>query len=245
MLLKIAYCDDDAGSLAQIAALLEEYQHLRGVHLSCSAFSSALELLAAMEDGLRPDVLLLDVIMPGEDGISAAREIRQYDKRVKIIFLTSSPEYAVQSYGVDAYYYQLKPIQAERFFPVLDGALDECRRAEEQGIVLRSKSGIVCIQPENLMYCEVIGRTLRFYMDNGQTVESAGGLDKFSGQLAEDERFLRVHRSFLVNLDFVQNISYRGLQLTNQTEIPIPHGKLSEVKERYLAYAFSRKRVLL
>ena len=227
MLLKIAYCDDDAGSLAQIAALLEEYQHLRGVHLSCSAFSSALELLAAMEDGLRPDVLLLDVIMPGEDGISAAREIRQYDKRVKIVFLTSSPEYAVQSYGVDAYYYQLKPIQAERFFPVLDGALDECRRAEEQGIVLRSKSGIVCIQPENLMYCEVIGRTLRFYMDNGQTVESAGGLDKFSGQLA------------------VQNISYRGLQLMNQTEIPIPHGKLSEVKERYLAYAFSRKRVLL
>ena len=104
MLLKIAYCDDDAGSLAQIAALLEEYQHLRGVHLACSAFSSALELMAAMEDGLRPDVLLLDVIMPGEDGISAAREIRQYDKRVKIVFLTSSPEYAVQSYGVDAYY---------------------------------------------------------------------------------------------------------------------------------------------
>ena len=151
----------------------------------------------------------------------------------------------MQSYGVDAYYYQLKPIQAERFFPVLDGALDECRRAEEQGIVLRGKTGIVCIQPENLMYCEVIGRTLRFYMDNGQTVECTGGLDKLSGQLAEDERFLRVHRSFLVNLDFVQNISYRGLQLANQTEIPIPHGKLSEVKERYLAYAFSRKRVLL
>ena len=84
-----------------------------------------------MEQGLRPDVLLLDVIMPGENGISAAREIREYDRNVKIIFLTSSAEYAVQSYTVDAYYYQLKPIREETFFQVLDSVLDECCRSAE------------------------------------------------------------------------------------------------------------------
>lgn len=50
---------------------------------------------------------------------------------------------------------------------------------------------------------------------------------------------------YLVNMDHIQSISYRGLQLTDQTEIPIPHGRFSELKERYLEYAFSRKQVLL
>ena len=56
---------------------------------------------------------------------------------------------------------------------------------------------------------------------------------------------MRPHRSYLVNMDHIQSISYRGLQLTDQTEIPIPHGKFSEIKERYLEHVFSRKQVIL
>lgn len=136
-MVKIAFCDDDIAVVRQIAALLNKYRETRDQPMECHAFESSLELLAAMEQGLRPDVLLLDVIMPGENGISAAREIREYDRNVKIIFLTSSAEYAVQSYTVDAYYYQLKPIREETFFQVLDSVLDECRRSAENSVMLR------------------------------------------------------------------------------------------------------------
>ena len=109
--------------------------------------------------------------MPGENGISAAREIREYDRNVKIIFLTSSAEYAVQSYTVDAYYYQLKPIREETFFQVLDSVLDECCRSAENSVMLRCKSGIVRVRLEKLMYCEVVGRTLLLHLDNGKTCD--------------------------------------------------------------------------
>ena len=244
-MVKIAFCDDDIAVVQQITALLNKYRETRDQPMKCHAFESSLELLAAMEQGLRPDVLLLDVIMPGENGISAAREIREYDRNVKIIFLTSSAEYAVQSYTVDAYYYQLKPIREETFFQVLDSVLDECCRSAENSVMLRCKSGIVRVRLEKLMYCEVVGRTLLLHLDNGQVLESAGGLDKLAAELTAYENFVRPHRSYLVNMDHIQSISYRGLQLTDQTEIPIPHGRFSELKERYLEYAFSRKQVLL
>lgn len=106
---RLAFCDDDPNIHDQLTALLEKYRTQRKADLECTAFRSPLDLLAAIESGARYDILLLDVLMPAEDGITAAKEIRQYDKTVHIIFLTSSTEFAVESYVVGAYFYLLKP----------------------------------------------------------------------------------------------------------------------------------------
>lgn len=90
-MIKVAFCDDEPVILEQITALLEKYKEQRCRDMEYAAFRSPLELLAEMENGLHPDVLLLDVIMPGESGISAAREIRQFDNDVKIIFSHPPP----------------------------------------------------------------------------------------------------------------------------------------------------------
>mgnify|MGYP002580810422 FL=1 len=202
-MIKIAFCDDEPVFLEQITGLLERYKAQRCPDMEYTAFHSPLELLAEMENGLHPDVLLLDVIMPGESGISAAREIRQFDNDVKIIFLTSSAEFAVQSYTVGAYYYQLKPIREETFFQLMDSVIDECRKAEEQSLLLRCKNGISRIRLDKLEYCEIIGRALLFHMANGQVLESAGSLDKLTAELEGYGNFLRPHRSFLVNMDYI------------------------------------------
>ena len=244
-MIKIAFCDDEPVFLEQITGLLERYKAQRCPDMEYTAFHSPLELLAEMENGLHPDVLLLDVIMPGESGISAAREIRQFDNDVKIIFLTSSAEFAVQSYAVGAYFYQLKPIWEDSFFRLMDSVLAECRKEEQHSLVLRCKSGIERIDLERLEYCEVIGRTLVFHMAGGRVLESTGSLDSLSAELETYGNFLRPHRSFLVNMEYIQGVSYRGIRLSSLAEIPIPHGKLSEIKNRYLEYAFDRKQVVL
>ena len=127
-MIQIAFCDDDQTVLDQLSALLEKYRAQRCVQIQCTAFHSPLDLLAEIEKGTRYDILILDVIMPAENGITAAKEIRQYDNVVKIIFLTSSAEFAVESYVVGAYFYQLKPIWKDSFFRLTDAVLAECRK---------------------------------------------------------------------------------------------------------------------
>ena len=142
---RIAFCDDDAALLHQMQDFLEQYRALRGVQLELAPYTKPMELLADIEAGVRFDVLFLDVLMPGINGINAAREIRQYDTAVQIIFVTSSSEFAVQSYVVGAYYYQLKPIWKDSFFRLTDAVLAECRKRTQHSLILRCKSGVTRI----------------------------------------------------------------------------------------------------
>lgn len=244
-MLKIAFCDDDLEILKELGILLDKYKKERDEDLTYTVFQSPLELLAAIEKGFSFDISFLDILMPGENGIETAKEIRQYDNNMKIIFLTSSPEFAVQSYTVGAYFYQLKPVWEESFFRLMDAVLAECEKKKKNSLILRSKDGITRIDLQQLEYCEVLGRKLLFHLENGAVLESAGSLDDLAGQLMQYSNFFRPHRSFLVNMEYIQNISSRSIKMVNNAEIPIPHGKCSEIKNTYMEYAFNGEQAVL
>ena len=244
-MIKIAFCDDDMEVLHQMNELLDRYRGERNEDITYAAFQSPFELLTEIEKGIRPDILFLDVVMPGQNGMDVAKEIRQYDTNMKIIFLTSSPEFAVESYSVGAYFYQLKPIWEESFFRLMDAVLAECEKKKKNSLILRSKDGITRIDLQQLEYCEVLGRKLLFHLQNGAVMESAGSLDDLAGQLMQYSNFFRPHRSFLVNMEYIQNISSRSIKMVNDAEIPIPHGKCSEIKNTYMEYAFNGEQAVL
>lgn len=244
-MIKIAFCDDDMEVLHQINELLDRYRVERNEDITYAAFQSPFELLTEIEKGIRPDILFLDVVMPGQNGMDVAKEIRQYDTNMKIIFLTSSPEFAVESYSVGAYFYQLKPIWEESFFRLMDAVLAECEKKKKNSLILRSKDGITRIDLQQLEYCEVLGRKLLFHLENGAVLESAGSLDDLAGQLMQHSNFFRPHRSFLVNMEYIQNISSHSIKMVNDAEIPIPHGKCSEIKNTYMEYAFNGEQAVL
>lgn len=244
-MIKIAFCDDDMEVLHQMNELLDRYRVERNEDITYAAFQSPFELLTEIEKGIRPDILFLDVVMPGQNGMDVAKEIRQYDTNMKIIFLTSSPEFAVESYSVGAYFYQLKPIWEESFFRLMDAVLAECEKKKKNRLILRSKDGITRIDLQQLEYCEVLGRKLLFHLENGAVLESAGSLDDLAGQLMQYSYFFRPHRSFLVNMEYIQNISSRSIKMVNDAEIPIPHGKCSEIKNTYMEYAFNGEQAVL
>ena len=244
-MIKIAFCDDDMEVLHQMNELLDRYRVERNEDITYAAFQSPFELLTEIEKGIRPDILFLDVVMPGQNGMDVAKEIRQYDTNMKIIFLTSSPEFAVESYSVGAYFYQLKPIWEESFFRLMDAVLAECEKKKKNSLILRSKDGITRIDLQQLEYCEVLGRKLLFHLEDGAVLESAGSLDDLAGQLMQYSNFFRPHRSFLVNMEYIKNISSRSIKMVNDSEIPIPHGKCSEIKNTYMEYAFNGEQAVL
>lgn len=244
-MIKVAICDDDVSVLREMQGFLDRYRKERGRELVHTAFHSPLDLLAGIERGTRFDILFLDILMPGQNGIETAAEIRSHDDTVKIIFLTSSAEFAVQSYGVEAYFYQLKPLRYEAFSRVMDSALEKCQKERGNGLILRCKGLITRLEPGKLEFCEVIHRTLLFHLTSGKVLESTGSLDELTRQLLPCGGFFRVHRSYIVNLDYVQSISYRAVTMSSMAEIPIPRGKYNEVKEAFFAYAFQNGEVKL
>lgn len=244
-MITVALCDDELETLDELRILLDQYRAERGREIRYAAFHSPFDLLSEFEKGNRFDILFLDVLMPGVNGIEAAREIRQHDKTVEIIFLTSSAAFAVESYAVGAFFYQLKPIWKESFFRLMDAVIEQCGENDEAGLILHCKTGIARIAFEKLEYCEALGHTLLFHLTDGGVLESAGGMDRLTEQLAGDGRFLRIHRSYLVNMGHIKNIEAKNMTMSSQVRLPIPRGKYAPIKDAYLEYAFQRKQVFV
>lgn len=244
-MINLAFCDDEISILNEIRTCLEQYCSERNQAINCCAFQNSFDLLAMIEKGNRFDILFLDVLMPGETGIDVAAEIRKYDNNVKIIFLTSSSEFAVESYTVGAYFYQLKPIKRERFFHLMDAVLATCEKEQTNSLILRCKTGICRIELCQIEYCEVIHHTLFIHLTSGQVLECIGSLDELTKQLEPYGEFVRSHRSYLINLKYVKNLSYQAVTMSCLTDLPIPRGKYHEIKDAYLEHAFNNWQVMV
>lgn len=238
--MRIAICDDNNIELLQIIRIVEEFidTHLSDHSITCFAFQSSIDLLVAVQKGQAFDILLLDVVMPLMNGIQLAEEIRNKNTVSKIIFLSSAPEYAVDSYSVDAFYYLLKPIKKEKLLPILEKASADIFDKVENHIIVKSRTGISKIFLSKLQYIEVIKRTMYLYLRSGEILESFGTMVNFEAQLLPDKRFVKPHRSYIVNMDYIKNFSPDGITTTSCAFIPISRNIYKEVKQTYINYSF-------
>ncbi len=241
-MLRIAVCDDDVSELSNITSLLSEYAEINVFHqeITYTAFRSALELIAAVESGNRYEIILLDILMPRMSGLDAAREIRTYDKVTHIIFLTSSPDFAVDSYAVDAFYYALKPIWKDQLFAVLDKAFAELHLQSDPSILVKCKTGLTRIPLHMLEYTEIIGRTIYYHLVSGIVLEETGVLAKLEQTLLAYPQFAKPHRAYIVNLDCIDVLMLREIRLNSHASIPLAKANYAGLKERYLARTFQR-----
>lgn len=236
--MKVAVCDDELQVLEELSSFLEQYCEEYHREIEYDLFKSPIELFAKMEQSGCYDVLFLDILMKGENGIEVAHELREQDKNVKIIFLTSSSEYAVQSYTVGAFFYQLKPIQKENFTELMEKIFSEWLKEQSEYFIVKCKNGIHRIDVKQLEYCEVINRSLVFYLQNGCELKSNISIQEVEDTLSRFGCFVRPHRSYLINMRFVESISLKCINMTCKARIPIPHGKYTQIKDCYLEYAF-------
>lgn len=135
-MIHIAICDDSKQERQILAALFKRYQELHATPLQIHIFQNGFSLLDAIDQGKRFDITILDILMPGENGIEIARNIRASGADTEIIFLTSSPEYAVDSYEVKAQNYLLKPVTEEKFFASIDSILAELDEKDTASFII-------------------------------------------------------------------------------------------------------------
>jgi DNA-binding LytR/AlgR family response regulator len=238
--MKIAICDDDKQELLQLRQFVDEFLSCAFVKgkIEVHSFESSLELIKQLESGKYFDVFLLDVIMPGITGMELANHIRSTDQASKIIFLTSSPEFAVESYSVNAFNYLIKPVQKEKLFSVLKKAINDICSGTKKYIIVKTQIGMFKIFMHDLIYIEVVGRTIFFHQTNGVIIEGISTISKVEVDLLTDKRFIKPHRSYIINLDYIKNLSQNGFTTTNNQLIPISRNVFKEVKQTYVNYSF-------
>ena len=142
----IAVCDDQTEELKDLTELLGAWETDRGTPVRVKSFRSAAALLDAARHE-RFTLYLLDIMMPGLNGMDAAREIRGFDKAADIIFLTSSPGFAYDSYSVQALEYLLKPIRTKTLYPILDRLELRERRPQEALTLGARAAGLTPVIP--------------------------------------------------------------------------------------------------
>ncbi len=236
--MKIAACDDDAMFLQELDKYLKQYSKEYNCKIEYHMFTNPLELVVQIEKGIHYDVILLDVFMPGINGIQCAKDIRTYDNYVKIIFLTCSTDFAVESYAVRAYHYLLKPIKKENLFVVLNQLENELATTKENILVVKCKVGIVKISLSKLEYCEMLNRKIILYMTDGKEYECNMRMNDLERNLEPFGMFLRSHRSFLVNMDCIHTLTMQNIIMNSNAKIPIPRDKYAQIKQLYMEHMF-------
>ncbi len=241
--MRIAICDDDRQLLLQIRQLVDEYLSCSFVEgkVEVSSFESSAHLIDQIESGKHFDIFLLDVIMPGTNGIELATAIRSNDPVAKIVFLTSSSEFAVESYSVEAFSYLLKPIQKDKLFSVLEKAFKGICIGQKQFILVKTPPFLSKVFFDELVYVEVLGRTVCLHQKGGITLESTSAFSQIEADLLVDKRFIKPHRSYVVNLDYVKDLSHYGFTTTSGIFIPVSRNVLKNVKQAYISNSFKSK----
>ncbi len=235
----IALCEDEEKERDRIEALLVNYQtRSQTAEYEILRFSNGEGLLKHIrEEVYMPDLLLLDIFMSGKSGIETAEEIRALGGDMPIVFLTTSTEYALRAYGVDAIQYLVKPLEQERFFHARDAAMGQICRKKDSKIVIKTVGGVRQIQLDHIVYCESQKNYQAFHLAQVEYKARMTG-EKLWETLEKYPQFGRCGRSYILNMDHVVSVEREEIVLDNGSTVYIPRNKAAEFKKRYFAYYF-------
>jgi two-component system LytT family response regulator len=229
--MQIAVCDDEK----EIRDMLAEMIGKLYPEAALSLYQSGEELLLS---GKEPDILLLDIQMPGKDGMETAKELRRENKKVIIIFVTAWDDFVFQAFDVGAFHYLIKPFDGRKFAEVLHHAVIQSedrkkleragREREKPSLMITARGEHITVNLEDIVYAEVFDRKVVLH-----TMDADIG---YYGKMRELEEkagdgFYRTHRSFLVNFGYIRKY--------DATTVYLKKGQALMAKQNYQGFVKS------
>lgn len=244
MIYLTALCDDEVAELNKTEKILNAYvrEHPE-VDFVIEHFENADELLYRIEDSnYAPDLIFMDIFMPGPGGVSdslgmeAAKKLRDMGNRAKLFFLTTSGEYALEAFDVDAVQYLIKPVTENRLFGVLDRFLEKEREEQKRYILLKVEGRFMRVAVNDIVFCEAQGKTQCLYLADGEECRQRMTMTELYELLSSYREFVRIGAAFIVNLDYIESLSAQDIHLTDGRKIYLPRGAYKGLREQYFNY---------
>lgn len=230
-MLSIAVCDDEiiecAGMAEKIRGTLEEMK----VPCFLRQFNSGEELLQSEEDF---DIVFLDIMMDGLDGMKTAKRIRKKASCRLLVFISASREYVFDAYDVEAFWYLVKPVERAKLKQVLKKAVLKTEAASPDFILVNKGRQKQKIFLRDILYFEIMGRLI--------DIHKIGGISDYYGKISileeelREKGFFRCHKSYLVHLKYVKGYNRQEAVLDNGEKIPVSKRRYEEFCKALLSY---------
>lgn len=238
--MKIVICDDCVKDLQHLECLMQQYRDTAaGIHFEIEEYSDACCLYDRILQGELADIYILDMLMSEKTGIEIGSLIRQIGGGGVIIYVTTSADFALEAYEVHASRYLLKPVSEENFFEAMDFALSYQNAEKNPLFPIKTKDGTLSVPYSKIEYIENNSRMLNVFMENGENIKSIfirKSFDEEIKEIAGDRCFLRIHKSFLINMAHVKKLGQGDILMESGRRIPVSKTRAAEVKREYLLF---------
>lgn len=215
-MLSIAVCDDEVIECCSMAKKIKVIMEEMKIPCIIRQFQSGREFLQALESF---DIVFLDIIMQGMNGMEAAQIFREKASDKILIFVSSSREYVLEAYDVEAFQYLLKPVDDRKLKRVMQKAVLKTERRSQEFIIASKERQKKKLFLDDIYYFEIKGRMV--------DVHGAEDIFAYYEQIGElenklrDKGFFRCHKSYLINLRYVDGYSRQEVILENGEKIII------------------------
>lgn len=227
-MLRIAICDDEIRARDTLRFSLEKIllENIEEVVYEFSSGEGAIRWLRQHPGEI--DLIFLDVEMEGISGIEAAQQIRNFDQKILIVFVTGYPDYVFDGYRVQALDYLLKPTDETRLRDVLHRVRYVLSDSVEKQFTFRNADGIYRLYLSDILYCFSERRKV-FVVTRNKTISLYAKLDDVQNQIGT--RFIRIHQRFLVNADAVEQIQ-NDLVVVDGQNLPMSRSLRTEASKK-------------
>ncbi len=229
--MKVAICDDERIFLDKIKVLLEKYSVTHQIQMEIEEYNTAEQFLKEISNEY--DLILLDVRLDQANGIDVAKELRARKIDSMIIYISAYLEMAPRGYEVQAFRYILKNDLDQVLEYTLNDAMTELRRRRRE-YEIKTQGKTECIPLSEILYFASYKRYVEIYT-LGKTYKQYRKMYELEQELS-DQGFLRIHKSYLVNMRHISYIKNRELYLKDGTVLPCSKAEYQNIKQRYILW---------
>lgn len=230
----IGICDDSVEFTEEMYRMIQRYGKERRLECSIKLYNSAEELLKALEEKESFELLFLDIEMTGMDGITLGKKLRELACRILIVYVSGYEKYLRQLFEVEPFRFCSKPVREQELFEVLDKAVERIRSRHRETFRFQYGKNVVNLLCEDIIFLESSGRKVIVHTSGG-SYEYYDKLDHAQERL-EGRRFVRIHKAYLINMDYLEAFQYDKVALRDGTILNISEKHRARVRELFWDY---------
>lgn len=234
--IRIAICDDCEQDMQKIQQLLDQYLDENNLYVPIDTFSSGEALLAA--DLSEYSLIFLDIFMDGKNGMETAKLLIKKNRKIQIVFASTSIDFAAEAFDIEALHYMIKPVEKNQMYRVLDKYFDSYSAIRTIAVKVGRLEEDVYIS--EILYIEARGKKTAIHLKNG-SLEASQSLSEMMALLPDGE-FCMPIRWACVSMREITALYTGSLQLSDGTEIPISRGKREEIKAAFADFKWADMR---